>query len=243
MEVLTSAAALRIMAARCLKPLVVAICFCSLIQAAEIPAKPLADLVSEEFRTREQAQASILEWARETPEAAIESLYMHAVAAEEPEVRERCLAVLRELVGDEYSRDGEGFIGVRMLDEQADVPGDAKPRAVVRVSFVMPKSPAEKAGLKNNDLIVAVEGKFWHMLPVILPFSDEIKKHKPGTRIRLTILRDGKLMEVPVVLARRPIEADNPFLDHGPLNLEAAEAAAREAFFQRWLKNRRERAD
>lgn len=243
MDVLTSAAVLRILAIRCLMPLTAAIFICLPIQAVEIPAKPLADLESEDFRTREQAQASILEWARETPQVAIESIYTRAVGSEEPEVRERCLAVLRELVGDEYSRDGEGFIGVRMLDEQAHVPGDAKPRAVVRVSFVMPNSPAEKAGLKNNDLIVAVEDQIWHMLPVIQPFSEEIKKHKPGTRIRLTILRHGKLIEVPVVLARRPIEADNPFLDRGPFNMEAAEAAARETFFQRWLKNRRERAD
>jgi membrane-associated protease RseP (regulator of RpoE activity) len=208
--------------------------------AAEIPAKPLADLESEDFRTREEAQALILKWARETPQEAIETLYKHTVDADEPEVRERCLAVLRELVGDEYSRHGEGFIGVRMLDELATVPDDPGQRAAIRVTFVMPKSPAEKAGLKINDLIVAVEDRTWREIPVILPFSDEIKKHKPGTRIRLTVLRDGKLLEVPVILARRPLEADNPFLDRRPFDMEAAEAAAREAHFQRWLKDRRE---
>ncbi len=211
------------------------------VWAAEIPAKPLADLESEDFRTREQAQARILEWARETPDAAIETLYKHTVHADEPEVRERCLAVLRELVGDQYSRHGEGFIGVRMDDEMAEVPGDAERRAVIRVTFVMPKSPAEKAGLKVNDLIVAVEDRIWRNIPVIVPFSDEIKKHKPGTSIQLTVLRDGQLIEVPVILARRPLEADNPFLDRRPFDMEAAEAAAREAHFKRWLKDRRER--
>ncbi|HSP42523.1 MAG TPA: PDZ domain-containing protein [Luteolibacter sp.] len=211
--------------------------------AAEIPAKPLAELESEDFRTREEAQARILEWARETPEKAIETLYRHTVKADEPEVRERCLAVLRELVGDEYSRHGEGFIGIQMRDELATVPDDAGQRAAIRVTFVMPKSPAEKAGLEINDLIVAVEDKVWRKIPVILPFSEEIKKHKPGTRIRLSVLRDGKLIEVPVTLTRRPLEADTPFLDRRPFNMEAAEAAAREAHFQRWLKDRRERED
>lgn len=238
MEVFTSAAAFLKMAPACLMSLLGAICLCATVHAAEIPAGQLALLESENFRTREQAQQSILEWARETPQAAIESLYCQVVDSDEPEVRERCLAVLRELIGDEYSRDGEGFIGIRMQDEQAQVPGDATPRAVVRVSLVMPKSPAEKAGLKNNDLIVAVEDKIWRVLPVIMPFSDEIKKHKPGSRILLTILRDGKLIEVPVILARRPLEADNPFLGR-LLDIEAAEEAAREAFFQRWLKDRR----
>lgn len=241
MEFLTSAGALHSLIAGCFRPVAAALCLIAHIQAAQIPARPLADLESEDFRTREQAQAGILEWARKAPDAAIEALYNHAVESNEPEVRERCLAVLRELVGDEYSRDGEGFIGVQMQDELAHVPGDVKARAVVRVSFVMPKSPAEKAGLKNNDLIVAVEDKIWYQAPVIQSFSDEIKKHKPGTRIRLKILRDGKLMEVPVVLARRPLEADNPFLDRRPFNMEAAEAEAREAFFQRWLKDRRAR--
>ena len=51
--------------------------------------------------------------------------------ADDPEVRERCLAILRDLVNDEYLKDGEGYIGIRMQDEMATaVPGDVKPRGV-----------------------------------------------------------------------------------------------------------------
>jgi hypothetical protein len=213
--------------------------FWSSVAAAEIPAALLVELDSEDFRTRENAQASLLEWARKNAAVATDLIYTQSTRGAEPEVRERCLAVLKELVWDLHSKEGEGFIGIRMLEETVVVPGDPEMRACVRVSFVMPKSPAETAGIQNNDLIVAVEGKIWRNLPVSLPFSEEIRNHKPGTTVKLSLLRDGKLIEVPVLLTRRPLHADNPMLGEEQLDLEAAEAAAREAFFQRWLERKR----
>ena len=217
-----------------LAPWICAICF-----AAEIPPGPLADLESEDFRTREQAQAKILEWGRGEPAAAMDLLYEKSIHAAEPEVRERCLAVLRELVGDEYSKEGEGFIGVRMQEETAMVPGDPERRGVIRVTFVMPSSPAEAAGLKINDLIAGIEGKVWHEMPVLMPFSDEVRKFKPGSTVKLSVIRENKLLEIPVTLMRRPLIADNPFLQDQGVDIEAAEAAAREAYFKRWLERRR----
>lgn len=207
--------------------------------AAEIPSALLAELDSEDFRTRENAQANLLEWARKNAAIATDLIYTQSTRGAEPEVRERCTAVLKELVWELHSKEGEGFIGIRMMEETVMVPGDPVMRACVRVSFVMPKSPAETAGIQNNDLIVAVEGKIWRNLPVSVPFSEEIRNHKPGTTVKLSLLRDEKLIEVPVLLTRRPQHADNPMLGEDQLDLEAAEAAAREAFFERWLERKR----
>jgi hypothetical protein len=212
---------------------------CAACIAAEIPPGPLADLESEDFRTREQAQAKILEWGRSEPAEAKELLYDKSIHAAEPEVRERCLAVLRELVGDEYSKEGEGFIGVRMQEETAIIPGDPERRGVIRVTFVMPKSPAEAAGLQINDLIAGIENKVWHEMPVLIPFSDEVRKFKPGSTVKLSVMRDNKLLEIPVTLTRRPLIADNPFLQDQGVDIETAEAAAREAYFKRWLERRK----
>jgi len=211
------------------------------VAALEIPAEPLGNLRSEDFRTRENAQERILEWARKAPGKTLELLYDQSLHADDPEVRQRCLAVVRDLVIDEYNKDGEGFMGIRMQDEVANLPGDLKPRNAIRVTLVMPNSPAAEAGLRINDLIVGIEGKVWHDVAALNPFSEEVRKHKPGQPVKLELLRDGELVEVPVVLMRRPLIADNPFLDERQMDLEAAENSAREAYFQRWLERRRAR--
>lgn len=212
-----------------------------LCPALEIPAKPYADLRSEDFRTREDAQQMILKWAREKPAQTLELLYGRSLHDDDPEVRQRCLDVVRDLVIDEYNRDGEGFIGIRMQDEVVQMPEGERPRNAVRITLVMPNSPAAEAGLRINDLIVGIEGKTWHDVAALNPFSEEVRKHKPGQRVKLEILRDGTPMEVPVVLMRRPLIADNPFLDERQIDIEAAEATARESYFQRWLERRRAR--
>lgn len=207
----------------------------------ELPAGPLAALRSDEFRTREDAQAELLAWARLRPEAAMDALFRMSRAADDPEVRERCLSVLRELVNDEYLKEGEGYIGVRMQDETALVPGEAKPRSVIRVMQVVPDSAAHRAGVLLNDQVIGLDDKVWHEEAASLSFSNSIRQLKPGTRITLRILRNGEVMDLAVVLGRRPLLADNPFLDERRVDLEAAERAAKEAYFRRWLDLRKSR--
>ena len=75
--------------------------------AIELPAGPLANLKAEAFLKRESAQAELLAWARGHPELAMDELFRYSKVADDPEVRERCLAVLHELVNDEYQKEGE----------------------------------------------------------------------------------------------------------------------------------------
>jgi predicted metalloprotease with PDZ domain len=207
----------------------------------ELPPGPLANLQSEEFRIREKAQAELLIWARERPEAAMDEFHRQSRTAGDPEVRERCLAILRELVNDEYLKEGEGYIGIRMQDETANIPGDPKPRSVIRVVQVVPDSAAHQAGLQVNDLIAGLDDKVWRDGGASLPFSENIRQLKPGSRIALRILRNGNMMDVAVKLARRPLVVDNPFLGQQPVDIEAAERTAKDAYFRRWLERRKPR--
>lgn len=209
--------------------------------ALEIPPGPLGQLGAEDFRTREKAQAEIVDWARLQPEAAMEVLYQQSRNATDPEIRERCIAVLRILVGDEYLKDGEGYIGIRMQDEIANVPGDPKPRGVIRVIQVVPGSAAEAAGLKLNDLIAGLNDTVWHEESIAFAFGDKIRQFKPNTKVTLKILREGKLIDVEVKLGRRPLFAENPFLNETDEDIAEAEKAAREAYFRRWLDERKAR--
>ncbi len=199
----------------------------------ELPAILFSDLKSEDFHKREKAQADLVEWARLQPEAAMEELFRQSRVADDPEIRERCLAALRELADDVYLKDGDGYIGVQMRDETVVVAGDDKPRGGIRVVAVVPGSAADRAGLRLNDLIVGLNDLVWREEPVSIPFGNEIRKHAPNSKVMLRVLRNGGLMDVEVTLGRRP---DDRFLQQWPMDLGAADRAAREAHFRRLLE-------
>ncbi len=205
-----------------------------------LPSQQLEDLRSPEFRVRERAEAELLQWGRKNPEWAMSEILRQSQLAVDPEVRERCLDVLRSLVTDEYMKEGEGYIGIAlaMKDDIVTVPGDPKPRHAVRVVEVRVGTPGEKSGILLNDLIVALEGKIWREVEATPAFRESIKKMKPTTVARLTVFRDGGLVDLQVTLGRRPLMADM-FLNGQNSNPDAAERTAKEAYFQRWLSQRK----
>ena len=99
-------------------------------------------------------------------------------------------------------RDGKvshGRIGIGISDvtpENAKFFGDSSAIGGV-VTQVDPDSPGAKAGLQIGDVITEINGQ---------KVSDAgelqvlVGQHKPGTKVSLTVLRDGKSMTVPVTL-------------------------------------------
>ena len=216
-------------------------CLCILVlalfsaEAVELPSKALSGLASQQFRDREIAQVELLAWARLQPASAMEELLRQSRMAIDPEVRERCLNILRILVTDEYLKEGEGYLGIMLKDEVADIPGEPKPRGVIRVLMVQPDSPAEHAGIRQNDMIVGINGEIWQDVT----FRANIRKLKPNIEVDLKILRDGRWIDLKVPLGRRPVYADNSFFPGQTYDLEAAERAAKEAYFRHWLNLRK----
>lgn len=204
-------------------------------EGVELPATALTNLRSQEFRERETAQVELLIWGRGQPGPAMTELLKQSQTADDPEVRERCLAVLRDLVTDEYLKEGEGYIGIVLRDEIAEVPGEPKPRGGIRVTQVQPDSPAEHAGIRLNDLIVGINGEVWHETL----FRANVRMMKPNMKVDLKILRDGGLLDLKVTLGRRPLIADTPFFPGQTVDPDAIERAAKEAYFRRWLSQRK----
>ena len=64
-------------------------------------------------------------------------------------------------------------------------------------SPIVKDSPAEKAGLKNKDIITAVNGV---KLGEAGSLSTLIGEYKPGDVVQLTVLRDGEEITIPVTL-------------------------------------------
>lgn len=88
------------------------------------------------------------------------------------------------------------------------------------VSEVLEGSPAEAAGLKNRDIILAIDG---HPLPrfkpdrvVVTYFDRELGMRKPGDTVALTVLRGTERVEIKATLAEQPRllrEADRTYFE------------------------------
>lgn len=76
-----------------------------------------------------------------------------------------------------------------------------EPGMGVALSGVIEGSAAEKAGLKKNDVIIALDGK-----EPISPeeFTTALAEKEPGTTVNLTIIRKGQRQELAVVTEKAP---------------------------------------
>lgn len=88
------------------------------------------------------------------------------------------------------------------------------------VSEVLEGSPAETGGLKNRDILLAIDGQ---VLPRFKPdrvvvgyVGREIQRRRPGEAIGFTVLRGGARVEARVVLGEQPrlfSEAERKYFD------------------------------
>lgn len=94
-----------------------------------------------------------------------------------------------------------GWLGVQIQPigrDMADGLGLKDARGAL-VSQIQPDTPAAKAGLKAGDAIVAIDGR-----PVKNPrdLARLVAGFDPGTKVKLTVARDGKERQVEVELGR-----------------------------------------
>jgi serine protease Do len=112
-----------------------------------------------------------------------------------------------------YGKVSRGRLGVTIQGvnkELADSFGLKKPQGAL-VAAVEPRSPADKAGIKTGDIILAVDGRDVESsadLPRIIGES------RPGTQVKLKIWRQGGTKELSASLSEAPADkvatADTP---------------------------------
>jgi C-terminal processing protease CtpA/Prc len=121
----------------------------------------------------------------------------------------------------------------------------------VLVKAVQPGSPADEAGVKNHDVILAMDKSRWEGPEAREALIAAVKKLKPGANVTLEVLRGGETLKLPVTLGARPMGLPdqqparfiNGFFPAGPdfEVLEQLEKEAREAFFKDWLEQNRKK--
>lgn len=93
-----------------------------------------------------------------------------------------------------------GYIGVSISDVTKEYKSVYNHKKGAIVLTVEPGSPAEKYGLKRGDLIYAINGK---KIKNAIDLKQAIAAHKPDEKIKLSVERDKKSLDVDVVLSSR----------------------------------------
>ena len=98
-------------------------------------------------------------------------------------------AVYTQLI--EHGNVTRGYLGVTIQDLTADLALSfgIKDTKGVLVSQVLSDSPAEKAGMRQGDVIVSLNGK---PVDTAAALRNEIAMTAPGTSLKVGVIRDGK---------------------------------------------------
>ncbi|MFN2548462.1 MAG: Do family serine endopeptidase [Myxococcales bacterium] len=119
------------------------------------------------------------------------------------------IAVVKQILPQlkEKGRVVRGFLGVQpqaITADMVDQLGLKSTRGAL-IADVVPKSPADEAGVKPGDVVVALNGK---------PVADnnqltrDVGVVPPGQSVRLDVIRDGREKSFQAKLAPRPDETD-----------------------------------
>jgi serine protease Do len=127
----------------------------------------------------------------------------------------QAVAILPQL--RENGRVTRGYIGVKLRTVDADLQRSLRLSSAsgALVQDVAAGSPGERAGLRPYDVITAVNGTG------VVGDDDLIStvaQMRPGTSATLTLLRDGRVVTLPVKLAERP-QRDRPTAADSPTPL------------------------
>lgn len=116
-------------------------------------------------------------------------------------------ASIAKQVMEQIANEGSvtrGWVGVEAQNLTPDLADSfsSKTTAGALIASVLPNSPAANAGLKAGDILLAINGQ-----PVINSASmlNLIAVLEPRKNAKLSVLRDGKKMDINILIGKRPV--------------------------------------
>lgn len=112
--------------------------------------------------------------------------------------------IVKKVVDDllKYGEAQRAFIGVSILDIDGNVAKEKGLKDVkgVYVQATTENGAAELAGVQKGDVILKIEDTEINSSAQLLEI---VGQHRPGDKLNLTIVRDDKLLDIPVVLKNK----------------------------------------
>jgi len=110
-------------------------------------------------------------------------------------------AIKEQLV--ESGKVVRGYLGIHIQDFTSDLARSfgIDESGGILVAGVQPDSPAEKAGLRQADIIRRLGGR---PIESVSAFRNDVSGHKPGSKMELTITREGKTFDLTVEAGELP---------------------------------------
>ena len=209
----------------------------TLALSAALVAEPAAELFkklnADSYGERHKAQVELTAWAVANSGEAIELFFKEYKVAATPEVKVRVGQLLRERVIFEKFGRPKGFVGIRM-DNGDEKVGDEL-RAVVLVTAVVKGSPAEAFGLKQGDALWRVDQQTFNRNAIAsLQFIKIVTSKREGDTILVDLVRDGKQIQVKLVLGAMPVELER----ENNRRLRKDPELDKENYFSNWLQNK-----
>ena len=108
--------------------------------------------------------------------------------------------IIKDLI--EYNEVQRGFTGMDVIDIDSKIADklNINDNNGVYVQYVLPKGPADNAGIKAGDLIVKANGKEIDSKSI---FDEQISYYRPGDKVKFSVLRNGKETEEYITLINR----------------------------------------
>ncbi|MFQ5492309.1 MAG: PDZ domain-containing protein, partial [Phycisphaerae bacterium] len=170
---------------------------------ADVLRAIVEQLGSADFDRRRQAADRLRSIGSEAYDALREAYQV----CDDYEVQLRIQEVVKRIYFDENLLGQNGFLGVGLRDVgHHDDPRVQPGHTGMEVNQVIPGTAADRVGLRRNDLIVRLDDDPLEGILSMTEFSQTIRDAGPGAMMRLGFYRGTELLEVEVVLGRRPIQ-------------------------------------